>query len=137
MAAITAEVGELVNELKYGEEGWVWWPRPDKQPAERDVVLGELVDILHFLLLGYNQSNDTAKIYHQVQFDETWGIEAPTREEAITEVPVELITAANMKRYHIAISAWIFIAKALGFTQEDIQEGYQQSVQKNLRRWNN
>lgn len=137
MAAITAEVGELMNELKYGDEGWVWWPRPDKQPSDRDVVLSELVDILHFLLLGYNQSNDTAKLYHQVYLDESWLLHPADREAVLSELPSELIQSAIMKRYHAALSSWILIAQALGFTQEDIQEGYNQSVQKNLRRWNN
>ena len=126
-----------MNELKYGEDGWVWWPRPDKEPSDRETVLGEFVDILHFLLLGYNQTNDIPKLYHQAHLDEARNTTAPAREVATAELSVEIIRAANMKRYHSALVHWGLMAKALGFTETEIHDGYQKSVQKNLRRWNN
>lgn len=44
--AIMDELGELNHELK-GE--WCWW-KQTQPPVDREKVLGELVDVLHFVL---------------------------------------------------------------------------------------
>lgn len=44
--AILDELGELNHELK---AEWCWWKQSQK-PVDRDKVLGELVDVLHFVL---------------------------------------------------------------------------------------
>ena len=48
--AILDEVGELTHELK-GE--WCWWKKT-QAPVDEEKVLGELVDIWHFVLSYQN-----------------------------------------------------------------------------------
>lgn len=52
--AIIDEVGELTHELK---SEWCWWK--DKQSrAESDKVLGELVDVWHFVLMKHYHKHE-------------------------------------------------------------------------------
>lgn len=44
--AILDELGELNHELK---KEWCWW-KQSQPPVDREKVLGELVDVLHFVL---------------------------------------------------------------------------------------
>lgn len=48
--AILDEVGELTHELK---ANWCWWKKT-QAPVDNDKVLGELVDVWHFLLSYQN-----------------------------------------------------------------------------------
>jgi dimeric dUTPase (all-alpha-NTP-PPase superfamily) len=52
--AILDEVGELTHELK-GK--WCWWKKTQPQ-VDEEKVLGELVDIWHFVLSWQNNFND-------------------------------------------------------------------------------
>lgn len=52
--AILDEVGELTHELK-GE--WCWWKKT-QPPVDEKKVLGELVDIWHFVLIWQNHFKD-------------------------------------------------------------------------------
>ena len=47
--AIIDEIGELTHELK---GAWCWWKKTQKEP-ERELVLGELVDVWHFVLMKH------------------------------------------------------------------------------------
>ena len=51
--AILDEVGELTHELK---GNWSWWKKT-QAPVDNDKVLGELVDIWHFVLSYQNHFN--------------------------------------------------------------------------------
>ena len=51
--AILDEVGELTHELK---GNWCWWKKT-QAPVDNDKVLGELVDIFHFVLSYQNNFN--------------------------------------------------------------------------------
>lgn len=52
--AIIDEVGELTHELK---GNWCWWKKT-QAPVDRKKVLGELVDIWHFVLSWQNHFKD-------------------------------------------------------------------------------
>ena len=52
--AILDEVGELTHELK---GNWCYWKKT-QPPVDGEKVLGELVDIFHFLLSWQNNFND-------------------------------------------------------------------------------
>lgn len=51
--AILDEVGELTHELK---ANWCWWKKT-QAPVDKEKVLGELVDIWHFVLSYQNHFN--------------------------------------------------------------------------------
>ena len=48
--ALLDEIGELTHELKYT---WCWWKKT-QAPVDKEKVLGELVDIWHFILSWQN-----------------------------------------------------------------------------------
>ena len=50
--AILDEIGELTHELK---ANWCWWKKT-QAPVDKEKVLGELVDIWHFVLSWQNVS---------------------------------------------------------------------------------
>ena len=52
--AILDEVGELTHELK---ANWCWWKKT-QAPVDDKKVLGELVDVWHFVLSWQNNFND-------------------------------------------------------------------------------
>ena len=52
--AILDEVGELTHELKWN---WCWWKKT-QAPVDDKKVLGELVDVWHFVLSYQNHFND-------------------------------------------------------------------------------
>lgn len=52
--AILDEVGELIHELK---GNWCWWKK-SQAPVDKEKVLGELVDVWHFVLSWQNNFND-------------------------------------------------------------------------------
>lgn len=63
--AILDEVGELTHELK-GE--WCWWKKT-QAPVDEEKVLGELVDIWHFVLSYQNHFNDGEKTLLGYSYD--------------------------------------------------------------------
>lgn len=134
IAAIVAELGEFANSVKYGESGWVWWPRPDAKVESRDEALGELIDILHFLLVGYARKNLNGLVYHQSMLDEF--IDSPAEPRAVLyDLPFEILKNARQDRFHLAILAWLAMAKAYGFSEREIEDGFDASIHKNLSRW--
>ncbi|MCA1807353.1 MAG: dUTP diphosphatase [Actinobacteria bacterium] len=133
--AIVAELGELANEFKYSEDyGWAWWPRAGRR-FDREALLGELIDVLHFVLVGYNLVNDTPKIYHQAMIDEIESLVMLGDGFNLSEKPGVIIRSAEMGRYHDCVGAWYNLARSLGFDDEEIDRGFSASVAKNLSRW--
>ena len=57
--AILDEIGELTHELK---GNWCWWKKT-QAPVDNDKVLGELVDIWHFILSWQNHFGNGKKWY--------------------------------------------------------------------------
>mgnify|MGYP000391340226 CR=1 FL=1 len=135
VAAITAELGEFMNSIKYGEYGWSWWPRPENKGSSRDEALGEYIDILHFLLVGYERYNKGALAYHQVMVNEYLDAPPPSFQEALYDHPFIILKNARERRYHLAIMGWLAMGKVFGFDEKQIDEGFARSVEKNLGRW--
>lgn len=132
VAAIVAELGEFANSAKYGDNGWVWWPRPDARAESREEMLGELIDILHFLLVGYVRKNLNGLPYHQAMLDEYDG---PPERASLYDFPFEILKNARQNRFHLAILAWLAMAKAYGFGESEIESGFERSIRKNIERW--
>lgn len=134
VAAIVAELGEFANSAKYGEDGWVWWPRPDARTESREEMLGELIDILHFLLVGYVRKNLNGLPYHQAMIDEYQEF-SPSSSAALYDLPFEILKSARQNRFHLAILAWLQMCKAFGFNEGHIESGFERSIRKNVERW--
>jgi len=132
LCAINAEIGEVTNAAK---QGWIWWRRPDLKTYERKELLGELIDLLHFLLVGYNGVNKQVNEYHQALIDELHSAPPQEVRPALAEYPVKIMQASLKKRFHEAISYWVLLAKAFDFNPEEIDVAFYVSIRKNLSRW--
>lgn len=117
--AIIDEVGELTHELK-GD--WCWWKKT-QAPVDRKKVLGELVDIWHFVLNWQNHFKD--------------GEEGMINARAVVRNSKRILNLIKTKEYRLSeelsdLVAWelcklerlIAITEYLGFTIEQVYECY-------------
>lgn len=127
--AILDEVGELTHELK-GE--WCWWKKT-QAPVDRKKVLGELVDIWHFVLSWQNHFKD--------------GEEGMINARAVVRNSKRILNLIKTKEYRLSeelsdLVAWplcklerlIAIAEYLGFTIEQVYEAYCDKNKVNYQR---
>ena len=117
--AILDEVGELTHELK-GE--WCWWKKT-QAPVDRKKVLGELVDIWHFVLSWQNHFKD--------------GEEGMINARAVVRNSKRILNLIKTKKYRLSeelsdLVAWplcklerlIAITEYLGFSVEQVYKAY-------------
>lgn len=117
--AIIDEVGELTHELK---GNWCWWKKT-QAPVDRKKVLGELVDIWHFVLSWQNHFKD--------------GEEGMINARAVVRNSKRILNLIKTKEYRLSeelsdLVAWelckverlIAITEYLGFTIEDVYKAY-------------
>lgn len=115
--AILDEVGELTHELK-GD--WCWWKKT-QAPVDMGKVLGELVDIWHFVLSYQNNINlgEISLYEFEKEKSEVNRILLPMREESL---PYVLVYIANCGNY--MLETLIAVTEYLGFTIEQVYEAY-------------
>lgn len=117
--AILDEVGELTHELK-GD--WCWWKKT-QAPVDDKKVLGELVDIWHFVLSYQNYFNfgkETLGSYlNEKKYSDTY-LER-FREEYLN-LPIALTLLVSDGNY--IIEMLIAITEYIGFTIEQVYEAY-------------
>lgn len=117
--AIIDEVGELTHELK---GNWCWWKKT-QAPVDRKKVLGELVDIWHFVLSWQNHFKD--------------GEEGMINARAVVRNSKRILNLIKTKEYRLSeelsdLVAWelckverlIAITEYLGFTIKDVYQAY-------------
>lgn len=117
------EVGELTHELK-GD--WCWWKKT-QAPVDEEKVLGELVDIWHFVL-SYTYNYSDVRFTH---LDWIVGKGINTyKKEGLACLLANIINAQYMDKlfYLIAVSL------CLGFTIEDVYKGYCEKNKVNYQR---
>ncbi len=117
--AILDEVGELTHELK---GNWCWWKKT-QAPVDNKKVLGELVDIWHFVLSYQNNFNGGEKgILNILMFnrnsDNILNL-LMTNEYKLSETLTDLSTWNIHKMERL-----IAISEYLGFTIEQVYECY-------------
>lgn len=117
--AILDEVGELTHELK-GD--WCWWKKT-QAPVDMGKVLGELVDIWHFVLSWQNNFNGGEEglltddeIMEKVD-DNRWSIEAYGK-----GIVIKLADLSYSPLWKV--EPLIAITEYLGFTIERVYECY-------------
>ena len=117
--AILDEVGELTHELK-GE--WCWWKKT-QEPVDNDKVLGELVDIFHFVLSYQNHFNKGEEMLCNYLNEKEMSDTLLERLRAKTiNLPFAL---SHLVYYKVSIIAvLIAITEYLGFTVEQVYEAY-------------
>ena len=117
--AILDEVGELTHELK---GNWCWWKKT-QAPVDDDKVLGELVDIWHFVLSYQNHFNDCENgILNDLMFERnSEGILylLLTNEYKLSGELTDLATFDIYKMERL-----VAITEYLGFTIEQVYKAY-------------
>lgn len=117
--AILDEVGELTHELK---ANWCWWKKT-QAPVDDEKVLGELVDVWHFVLSYQNHFNGGENgILNALMFirnsDNIFKL-LITNEYKLSETLSDLATWNIHKMERL-----IAISEYLGFTIEQVYEAY-------------
>lgn len=117
--AILDEVGELTHELK---ANWCWWKKTQPQ-VDEEKVLGELVDIWHFVLSWQNNFNGGEEglltddeLMEKVD-DNRWSIEEYGK--GIVIKLADLSYSSFQK-----VEPLIAITEYLGFTVEQVYSAY-------------
>lgn len=117
--AILDEVGELTHELK-GK--WCWWKKTQPQ-VDEEKVLGELVDIWHFVLSWQNNFNDgeegllTCEQTMKKVDENRWSIEG-----CRNGIVIKLADLASFSLWKV--EPLIAITEYIGFTIEQVYEAY-------------
>lgn len=121
--ALLTEIGELAQELK---PEWAWWSKSgDKREVDRDKVLGEAADVLHFALLfdivmGH-KGDDFAPLSVWHDADDRHLCHWLDMSDFSYGWPVAVSLCTIVARY--------------GFTPEDLARAYWAKTEVNLKRW--
>ncbi|WP_017756067.1 dUTP diphosphatase [Calidifontibacillus oryziterrae] len=113
--ALLVELGELANETRC----FKFWSK--KPPAEREVILEEYVDGIHFILsIGieldiedllnlelYEESRDLVNQFHRVFYSISM-----FRENT------------SLENYHTIFNEYLLLGRLLGFSSKDIEKAY-------------
>lgn len=117
--AILDEVGELTHELK-GE--WCWWKKT-QAPVDDKKVLGELVDIWHFVLSYQNHFNfgkeTLLSFLDEVEISDRF---LERFREGYLTLPIALTLLVSDGNQIIEVL--IAITEYIGFTIEQVYEAY-------------
>lgn len=127
--AILDEVGELTHELK-GK--WCWWKKT-QAPVDMRKVLGELIDVWHFVLSWQNHFKN--------------GEEGMMNASVVVRNSKRILNLIKTKEYRLSeelsdLVAWelckverlIAISEYLGFTIEQVYEAYCEKNKINYQR---
>lgn len=122
--ALTIELAELANETRC----FKFWST--KGPSERDIILEEFVDSIHFLLSLGNEKGFSLEQWPEIQREEDltkWFIKTQQAILSFIEHPTEDNYVTVWKYYGV-------LAFNLGFTIEDITQAYILKNEKNYER---
>lgn len=117
--ALIDELGELTHELK-GD--WCWWKATQK-PVDRAKVLEELVDAYHF---GLSLDNHGNNLYcTDLDYMKNLGYS-----------PLKCITwvISSARMYQCVTKKLYSLTYALGFTMEEVYQGYIEKNKENYER---
>jgi dimeric dUTPase (all-alpha-NTP-PPase superfamily) len=116
--ALNVEIGELANETRC----FKYWS--DKKASDRDRILEEYVDCLHFILaIGIEKEYDDTPIeLKSTDYDMT--------EQFLTlYIDINDFMVCSSKDHYITLfEDFLSFGKSLGFSEEDVEDAY---VKKN------
>jgi len=123
--ALLVELGELANETRC----FKFWSK--KPAAERDVILEEYVDGVHFILsIGLE-----LKIQNQVTLDpKSENRDLVEQFQLVFASIIEFRKQFNIESYHKIFNEYILLGRLLGFSPEDIEKAYKQKNEVNHKR---
>ena len=116
--AILDEVGELTHELK---ANWCWWKKT-QAPVDNDKVLGELVDVWHFVLSYQNHFDYGMQgIINRCMFSRNLERNLDLLKVKDYELP-EIFS--DLVAFEFKLERLIPITEYPGFTIEQVYEAY-------------
>lgn len=120
--ALLDEIGELTHELKYT---WCWWKKT-QAPVDKESVLEELIDVLHFALSYENQYGLSTHVTYeeQIQFEK----------KHISVYGLASVLADLIERGDGLVERTIAIGESLSFTIEEMFEEYKKKNKINYQR---
>lgn len=120
--ALLDEIGELTHELKYT---WCWWKKT-QAPVDKESVLEELIDVLHFALSYENQYGLSTHVTYeeQIQFEK----------KHISVYGLASVLADLIERGDGLVERTIAIGESLSFTIEEMFEEYKKKNKVNYQR---
>lgn len=116
--AILDEVGELTHELK---ANWCWWKKT-QAPVDDKKVLGELVDVWHFVLSYQNNFN-----YGEKGIENTCMVERNSKKvlNLLKNNEFSLAEAfSDLVSWEFKVERLIAITEYIGFTIEQVYFAY-------------
>lgn len=121
--AIIDEVGELTHELK---GNWCWWKKT-QAPVDKEKVLGELVDVWHFVL-SYTYNFSDVRFTH-LDWIVGKGIDTFEQEGLACLLANNVIAEDENKLFYL-----IAVSLCLEFTIEDVYKAYCEKNKINYQR---
>lgn len=122
--ALLVELSELANETRC----FKYWSQ--KGPSEREVILEEFVDSIHFLLSLGNEKSFSLDAWPEVQEDKNLTELFLTVQKSI----LKFIEDPNEQSYKEVWEGYGLLAYNLHFTLDDIIEAYIAKNKKNYER---
>ncbi|WP_338750563.1 dUTP diphosphatase [Bacillus sp. FJAT-52991] len=123
--ALLVEVGELANETRC----FKFWSQ--KGPSEREVILEEFVDGVHFILsLGLKLSFEP-----QVTLVETSSAQTQTEQFLhLYETILQFKQDKSLKTYQKLLNDYFALGRLLDFTAQEVEEAYVAKNEVNYQR---
>lgn len=113
--ALNVEIGELANETRC----FKFWS--DKKASSKDIILEEYVDCLHFILTIGLEKN-----FEDISSIVTKDIDYEVTEQFLNlYIDINDFVVCSSKDHYITLfEDFLGLGKALGFTEEEITQGY-------------
>lgn len=127
--ALKVEIAEFVNECS---NIWKYWK--DKEP-NRERILDEAIDVLHFVFLKLNKSNNFIKDHYLYYFRRKTVIKIVFK--GVENKSVCLSDLLRRKDELSILANVMYILSEYGFTREDVIEQYNKKNAVNFERLEN
>ena len=122
--ALRVEVAEFVN---CAYDNWKYWK---SKPIDRDRIIDEAVDVIHFLMLMWNKRSETIDSYG-ILLRVQWYLE---REKGSNKrVLLKMLSTDNLE---LLMSYLLYVLNDYNFTTQDILGAYNRKNKVNFERLN-
>jgi dimeric dUTPase (all-alpha-NTP-PPase superfamily) len=122
--ALLVELGEMINETRV----FKFWSK--KGPSEKAIVLDEYADGIHFLLSLGLDLGSTKRVYEI----KTGKSDLVAQILSVYEAVILLYQQPDVRLFEEALARYLACIPLLGFTSEDVIEGYFKKLGVNYTR---
>ena len=119
--ALRVEVAEFVNEARE----WKYWK---KKPIDRERIIDEAVDVIHFLMLLWNKRSETIDSYGILLWVQ-WYLEHEKGRNK--RVLLKMLSTDNLE---LLMAYLLYVLNDYNFTTQDILDAYNRKNKINFER---